>query len=163
MTSIADLAAGICACLPARYGATVDYVLEIERVATEAAARRVVVVPASVEADPVARVAGAERVAFDVCVLKKATDAEFPLLVEDVRKIARILSGASVGGGFAVASVKTDPLFHPELWLEQGLFAGSARVELIGVTPNEPDAGDDDWGDESSGGDESPGGEGGEP
>lgn len=139
MTSIADLAAGLCACLPSRYGATVDYVPEIERVASEAAERRVVVVPASVEADPVARVAGAERIAFDVCVLKKATDAEFPLLVEDVRKIARILSGASVGGGFAVANVKTDPLYHPELWLEQSLFAGAARVELIGVTRNEAD------------------------
>lgn len=139
MTSIADLAAGLCACLPSRYGATVDYVPEIERVATDAAERRVVVVPSSVEADPVARVAGAERIAFDVCVLKKATDAEFPGLVEDVRRIARILSGASVGGGFAVANVKTDPLYHPELWLEQSLFAGAARVELIGVTRNEAD------------------------
>lgn len=130
MTSLADILAAVATAL-SDYGAVVDYVPDVERPGEELVNRRVIVCPSSVEDTPETRGVLSERVSVDVAVEKKTDLAGFPGLCDDVRKIARRMTGKVLADGWAVVRAETDPLYHMELWQTSGVFLGAVRLDLV--------------------------------
>lgn len=139
MTALSTILADVASAL-AGYSASVAYVPEVDRPGEDLVARRVLVVPRGAEASPVARNASTERVGVDVSVEQKTDEAGFPALCDDVRRIARGLSGLVLPCGWAVVRAETDPLYHSEFWRQTGVFLGAVRLELVAVEARGSDA-----------------------
>lgn len=136
MTALSSILADVATAL-AGYSATVAYVPEVDRPGEELETRRVVVVPRSAEDSPVSRHASTERVGVDVAVEQKCDEDGIPALADDVRRIARGLSGKVLPCGWAIVSAETDPLYHPEFWRQTGVFLGAVRLDLVAVEADE--------------------------
>ena len=140
MTPLSAILAGVAAAL-ADYGAKVDFLPEVDLPGEELLSRRVIVVPRSAEASPLSRAASTERVGVDVAVEQKAPESRVAALADDVRAIARRLSGRIVADGWAVVRAETDPLYHPDFWRQTGVFLGAVRLELVAVDADEDGGG----------------------
>ena len=136
MTALSAILADVAAAL-AGYSAGVAYVPEVDRPGEDLVERRVLVVPRSAEDSPVSRNTSTERVGVDVAVEQKCDEAGIAALADDVRRIARGLSGKVLPCGWAIVSAETDPLYHPEFWRQTGVFLGAVRLDLVAVESDE--------------------------